>query len=75
MKYQDVGGSASTFALISAVKMGFSKILLSGVDLAFKDNIIYSDGEAMNRVSQEEIMVNNIKIRCFILKELFISFC
>lgn len=61
MKYQDVGGSASTFALISAVKMGFSKILLSGVDLAFKDNIIYSDGEAMNRVSQEEIMVNNVK--------------
>ena len=61
MKYQDAGGSASTFALISAVKMGFSKILLSGVDLAFKDNIIYSDGEAMNRISQEEIMVNNVK--------------
>ena len=61
MKFYEVGGSASTLALITAVKMGFSKVVFAGLDLAFKDNIIYSGGETMNRISQEQIVVDNIK--------------
>ena len=60
MKFYEPGGSASTFALMCAAKLGFSKIILSGIDLAFKDNVIYSNGEIMNRISQEEIMVDNV---------------
>ena len=61
MRFVESGGSASTLALSSAVKLGFSKIVFVGLDLAFKENIIYSDGEAMQRVSQDEIIVNNAK--------------
>lgn len=61
LKFYESGGSASTLALTAAVKMGFSKIVLSGIDLAFKDNVIYSDGQTMNRISQEQILVDNTK--------------
>lgn len=61
MKFYESGGSASTLALVAAVKMGFSKIVLAGIDLAFKDNVIYSNGETMQRVSQSEIVVDNVK--------------
>lgn len=61
MKFYESGGSASTMALASAVKMGFSKIILAGIDLAFNDNIIYSNGETMQRVSQTEIIVDKVK--------------
>lgn len=61
MKFYETGGSASIFAFISAVKLGFSKIVFAGIDLAFKDNVIYSYGETMQRVSQEEIIVDRIK--------------
>ena len=60
MKFYESGGTASTMAFVSAIKMGFSKIVLAGIDLAFKDNVIYSYGETMNRVSQDEIVVDNI---------------
>lgn len=60
MRFQESGGSASTFALVSAIKMGFSKVVLAGVDLAFKENVIYTDGEVMQRISQEEIVVDNV---------------
>lgn len=61
LKFYESGGSASILALISAVKMGFSKIILSGIDLAFKGNVIYSYGENMNRVSQNEMVVDSVK--------------
>lgn len=61
LKFYESGGTASTLALMSAVKMGFSKIVLSGVDLAFKDNMVYANGEMMKRVSPEEIMVDSVK--------------
>lgn len=61
MKFYESGGSASTLALTAAVKMGFSKVILAGIDLAFKDNIIYSYGETMQRVSQSEIVVDKVK--------------
>jgi len=61
MKFYESGGSASTFALAAAARLGFTKIVLAGVDLAFKDNMIYSGGETMQRVSQSEIVVDNVK--------------
>ena len=61
MKLYESGGTASILAFVSAIKMGFSKIVFSGIDLAFKDNIIYADGQVMNRISQEEIVVDNVK--------------
>lgn len=61
IKFYESGGSASTLALMAAVKLGFSKIVLTGLDLAFKDNVIYSTGETMTRVSQEEIVVDHVK--------------
>lgn len=61
MKFYESGGTASILAFVSAVKMGFSKIVLAGIDLAFKDNIIYADGQVMNRISPEEIVVDDVK--------------
>ena len=61
MQFFESGGTASTLALVSAIKMGFSKVVLAGIDLAFKDNVIYSNGETMNRVSQTEIVVDDVK--------------
>lgn len=61
MKFYESGGTASTLALASAVKMGFAKIILAGIDLAFKDNIIYSDGKTMQRISQDTIIVDNTR--------------
>lgn len=61
MKFYESGGSAATLALSSAVKMGFSSIVLAGIDLAFKDNVIYADGNTMQRISHDEIMVDNVK--------------
>ena len=61
MKFYETGGTSSTFALASAIKMGFAKIILAGVDLAFKENVIYTNGETMKRVSQEVMVVDNIK--------------
>lgn len=60
-KFYESGGTASTLALTAAIKMGFMKVVLAGVDLAFKDNMVYADGEIMKRVSQEEIMVDSVK--------------
>ena len=61
IKPYEIGGTAASLALVSAIKMGFSKIVLSGLDLAFKDGLIYSYGEMMNRISPEQIIVDKIK--------------
>lgn len=58
IKFYESGGSATILALISAIKLGFSRIVLAGLDLAFKDNILYANGEVMNRISLEQIIVN-----------------
>ena len=56
----EYGGSATTCAFVSAVKMGFSKIILSGVDLAFKGDVAYANGNTIEKVSADQIMLNNI---------------
>ena len=61
IKLNETGGTAATFALISAIKMGFSKVVLAGIDLAFKENIAYASGENINRVSPGEIIADGIK--------------
>jgi hypothetical protein len=61
MKIYESGGTSTILGLVAAEKMGFSKIVLAGVDLAFKDNVIYANGEVMNRITQEEIVVDNVK--------------
>ena len=61
MKIYESGGTSTIMALVAAAKLGFSKIVLAGIDLAFKDSMVYADGETMNRVSQEEIIVDKVK--------------
>lgn len=60
IKLYETGGSASTFALAAACNMGFSKIIMAGIDLAFKDDVIYADGQVMNKVSQNEMRVDDV---------------
>ena len=61
MKFLESGGTAAILGLVSAIKLGFSKVILAGVDLAFKDNVIYSDGRTIERVSPDEMMVDNVR--------------
>ena len=55
------GGSATTLALVAAVKLGFSKIIFAGLDMAFKGDVMYSTGEVMTKVSDSQIVVSNTK--------------
>ena len=55
------GGSATTLAFVAAVQMGFSKIIFSGLDMAFKGDVIYSTGEVINKVSDSQMVVANVK--------------
>lgn len=60
IKTYESGGSATTMAFVAAVKLGFSKIIFSGLDLAFKDNVMYATGEEIERVSGTEIKVETV---------------
>lgn len=60
IKQQESGGSATTMAFVSAVKMGFSKVILTGVDLAFKGEQVYANGESYQKISAEEMKINSI---------------
>ena len=55
LKAYEFGGSATTMAYVVAVKLGFSKIIFSGLDLAFKDNVMYSTGEVIKKVNDSQI--------------------
>lgn len=61
IKIYESGGTSTLMALISAAKLGFSKIILAGIDLAFKNDVIYADGAVLNRVSPEEMVVDSVK--------------
>ena len=60
IKTYELGGSATTMALVIAAKLGFSKIVFSGLDLAFKENILYSSGEEINKVSINKMAVGKV---------------
>ena len=53
------GGTATILAFVSAAKMGFSKIVFAGLDMAFKDNITYASGELINKVSDTQMQIDN----------------
>ncbi len=61
IKTYELGGSAATMAYVAAVKLGFSKIIFSGLDLAFKGDVMYSTGEEIEKTSENEITVNTMK--------------
>ena len=60
MKLQENGGSATTAAFVSAVKMGFSKIITVGVDLAIKGETVYANGGKFEKVNTNQIKINSI---------------
>ena len=61
IKMYECGGSSTTMAFVSAVKMGFSKIIFCGLDLAFKNGTIYSSGEQIERVAEDKIRIYGIE--------------
>ena len=61
VQQRESGGSATTMAFVSAVKMGFSKVILTGVDLAFKGEQVYANGQSYEKISAAEMKINSIK--------------
>ena len=59
LKAYEFGGSATTMALVVAYKLGFSKIICTGLDLAFKNDIMYSTGETINKAPNGQIITGN----------------
>ena len=60
IKQQELGGSATTMAFVSAVNMGFSKVIMTGVDLAFKGEQVYANGESYEKISAKEMTINSV---------------
>ena len=58
---QESGGSSTTMAFVTAVKFGFSKVVMTGVDLAFKGETVYSTGENYQKISSDEMLINSVK--------------
>lgn len=58
-KTYEFGGSATTMALVVASKLGFSKIICAGLDLAFKNDVMYSTGETVNKAPNGQIITGN----------------
>ena len=58
-KTYEFGGSATTMALVVASKLGFSKIICAGLDLAFKNDVMYSTGETVNKEPNGQIITGN----------------
>lgn len=58
---QESGGSSTTMAFVTAVKLGFSKVIMCGVDLAFKGETVYSSGEKYEKISANEMNINSVK--------------
>ena len=58
---QESGGSSTTMAFVTAVKFGFSKVIMTGVDLAFKGETVYSTGENYEKISSDEMVIHSVK--------------
>ena len=54
------GGSATTMAFVTAVKLGFNKIIFTGLDLAYKGDVAYASGDSVNKISENQIVINGI---------------
>ena len=60
IKTYELGGSATTMCFVVAAKLGFSKIIFAGLDLAFKEKVLYSTGEEINKVSANQIAIGSV---------------
>lgn len=60
IQQQESGGSATTMAFVSAANMGFSKVIMTGVDLAFKGEQVYANGQSYEKISAKEMKINSI---------------
>lgn len=60
IKTAEYGGSATTMALVAANQLGFSKIIFAGLDLAFKDDVMYATGETIQQTPNGQIVTSNI---------------
>lgn len=60
VKMAEYGGSATTMALVVAHQLGFSKIIFAGLDLAFKNDIMYATGETIQQTPSGQIVTSNI---------------
>lgn len=60
IKTYELGGSATTMCFVIAAKLGFSRIVFAGLDLAFKENVLYSNGEEINKVSASQIAIGTV---------------
>ncbi len=58
IKCYESGGSATTLSLVTAIKLGFSKIIFAGLDMAFKDDVIYSTGEKLNKTPDNKMQID-----------------
>ncbi|MDD3593407.1 MAG: DUF115 domain-containing protein [Candidatus Gastranaerophilales bacterium] len=58
IKLYETVGTATGQAFFSAKALGFKKIIFSGLDLAFKDNIIYADGQNIS-VDENNIIISD----------------
>ena len=63
MRFYESGGSASTLALVSAIKLGFSQVIMAGVDLAIKENQIYTHTPIIDKKVERYGVCNTIIIR------------
>ena len=61
LQTQESGGSSTTMAFVTAVKLGFSKVIMCGVDLAFNGETVYSSGEKYEKISANEMNINSVK--------------
>lgn len=59
IKLYELGSSATTMAFVVAEKFGFSKIVYAGLDMAFKDDVMYSTGETINRLVNNQIGIGS----------------
>ena len=60
IKTAEFGGSATTMALVVAHSLGFSKIIFAGLDLAFKDDVMYATGETIQQTPAGQVVVSNV---------------
>ncbi len=55
----ETGGSTAIMALVTAERMGFSKVIFAGLDLAFKGNEAYASGETAAKTGDGNVIVES----------------
>lgn len=63
LKMHECGGTATSLAFVTAIKMGFSKIIFAGLDMAFKGDVVYSTGEVAKKLSDSQVVIGNTQTK------------